>query len=539
MKRYFAFAAALLSLAACQKTGSEAITPAGNTLKVDPVITRATEVNFEAGDKIGLTVVKNNDTEDYATNAELTFGDGSFAGALNWYADAYTRSGLYAYYPYDAAGVPSVVSVGTDQTEGIAAYDFMTAVKEDVLPVLDPVTMIFKHALTKIVVNVDNQTSASIVKVALLNTVPSGSYDLKAGTVTVADAAAEDIVAAKVSEGKYAAIVIPQTVAIKLEVTFNNAKIVSQPLASMELARGGQYTVDVRITEETMSVKASGEIQNWTDEGNIPLAGDSDVADKPVTFEEFDGYFVYDEVRYNTVKLANGQTWMAEPLRFIPRGMMPSADPADGSGLWYPYVFEDITYTYDASNNPTKATGVAAAATDDATVAAKGYLYSANVYLGNVSYGADTYTSFEGVQGICPAGWHIPTRDDFVALFGYAQKGGTTVAEATDTEAPMYDEDYKGARFTKGTEIGWNPVCSGSVIAKKYNTGVITSLISSESSLYTQPSMTYFAGSTGYSATQLWGGMTTFTATYPYGRVHVSFSNAGNGVQVRCVRDAE
>ncbi len=537
MKRYFVFAAALLALAACQKTGSEAITPAGSTLKVEPVITRATEVNFEAGDKIGLTVVKNNDTENYATNAALTFADGTFAGELTWYADAYTKSGLYAYYPYSAEGVPATVAVGTDQTEGIAAFDFMTAVKEDVLPVLNPVTMVFKHALTKIVINVDNQTVAKIVKVALENTIPSGSYDLKAGTVTVAEAETAEIAAAQLAEGKYAAIVIPQTAAMKVSVTFLNGKIVSQPLASMAMVMGGQYTVDVRITEDNMNVKATGEIQNWTDEGNIPVAGGSDVADKPVTFEEFEGYFVYDDVRYNTVTFSNGQTWMAEPLRFVPRGMLPSADPADGNGLWYPYTL-DVTYTYDESGNPTKATGVASPATDDATVAAKGYLYSANVYLGNVSYGADNYSSFEGVQGICPAGWHIPTRDDFVALFGYAQKGGT-FAEKTDTEAPMYDADYKGARFTKGTEIGWNPVCSGSVISNKYNVTAITSLNSSESSLYTQPSMTYFAGSTGYTATQLWCGMTSFTKTYLSGRIHVSFCNATNGVQVRCIKNAE
>ncbi|MGN0191450.1 MAG: fimbrillin family protein [Candidatus Cryptobacteroides sp.] len=535
MKRFYVFGATLLALAACQKTGTEAITPAGSTLKVEPVITRATEVNFESGDNIGLTVIKTNDTEDYATNAKLSFADGAFAGDITWYEDVYSTSGLYAYYPY-AEEMPSTVSVGSDQTGGIAQYDFMTAVKEGVLPVLSPVTMVFKHALTKIVVNVDNQTSAKIVKVTLQNTVPSGYYDFRTGTVTVADAEAEEISAAEVGEGKYAAIVIPQTAAMKVAVTFNNAKIVSQPLASMAMAMGGQYTVDVRVTEDNMSVKATGEIQNWTDEGNIPLAGDSDVEDKPVTFEEFDGYFVYDDVRYNTITLSNGQTWMAEPLRFIPRGMMPSSDPADGSGLWYPYT---LTVTFDDEENPTKATNVANAATDDETVAEKGYLYSANVYLGNVTYGEDNFTSFEGVQGICPDGWHIPTKSEFVALFGFAQSGSGVVA-VTDTEAPLYDASYEGGLVPKAIELGWDPVFSGSVISGKYNTSAITQLNSTASSLFNQPSLTYFAGSTGYSKTQVWAGMTTFTlAKYPNGRMHTAFSSVTNGVQVRCIKNAE
>lgn len=530
MKRYFAFAAALLTFAACQKAGTEAITHAGNTLKVDPVITRATEVNFETGDKIGLTVVKNNDTENYATNAELTLSDGSFSGSINWYADAYTRSGLYAYYPYNAEGVPTTVSVGTDQTAGIAAYDFMTAVKEDVLPVLDPVTMIFKHALTKIVVNVDNQTAASIQKVALLNTVPSGTYDPKAGTVTVSDAAAETIVAAKVSDVKYAAIVVPQTVAIKLEVTFNNSKIVSQPLASMELARGGQYTVDIRITEENMSVKASGEIQNWTDEGNIPLEGGSNVEDKPVTFEEFEGYFVYDEVRYNTVTFSNGQTWMAEALRFVPRGKTPSAAPSDGNGIWYPYSSNGSTCT---------------ALTDEASVGKLGYLYSPKVAFATAEdITADNYKTFEGCQGICPPGWHIPTKEEWVEVCADRVKGeDETSAPATNTDAVFYDADNNHANVAKANEMGFNFTFSGAIVGTTYNVKVIDSSICSVEGWVGANRLTYVLGSSlnksQSGSIQAFSLMTTFTSSYPLGKLNASLCNLTNGVQVRCIKNAE
>ena len=37
----------------------------------------------------------------------------------------------------------------------------------------------------------------------------------------------------------------------------------------------------------------------------------------------------YGGVTYKTVTLSNGQTWMAEPLRYVPDGMTVSSDPAD------------------------------------------------------------------------------------------------------------------------------------------------------------------------------------------------------------------
>ena len=48
----FIFAAALL--VSCQQEENEATTPANSRITISPIITRATEVNFETGDKIGV-----------------------------------------------------------------------------------------------------------------------------------------------------------------------------------------------------------------------------------------------------------------------------------------------------------------------------------------------------------------------------------------------------------------------------------------------------------------------------------------------------
>ena len=71
MKRYLTLVLAALAFAACQKPVQPEIAP--GKVQVEPVITKATEVNFENGDKIGLSIAKVNDTEKYADNAQLTF----------------------------------------------------------------------------------------------------------------------------------------------------------------------------------------------------------------------------------------------------------------------------------------------------------------------------------------------------------------------------------------------------------------------------------------------------------------------------------
>ena len=125
----------------------------------------------------------------------------------------------------------------------------------------------------------------------------------------------------------------------------------------------------------------------------------------------------------NTYKAAylGGNYWMTENLRTIPEGMTVSENPADKSGLWYPYTYTDVKIEDGKAKATTKA------AKDEATIKTNGYLYSANVYLGGVEFGKENFTSFEGVRGICPEGWHIPTKADFVALNGYAQSKGKDI----------------------------------------------------------------------------------------------------------------
>ena len=201
MKRYFAIALAALAFAACQQAVEPHVT--NGQVKVEPVITKATEVNFENGDQIGLTMAKVNGTEAYATNACLTFNENVFAGELIWYADAYSEANVYAYYPYNADGAPAVYAAVADQTAGIGQADLMAAVKNGVLPTTNAITMVFKHLMTKIVMNVDNVSGAEVTTVELKGSPVSGEVDYVNLAVTAATENADCFCAACVIDSVF------------------------------------------------------------------------------------------------------------------------------------------------------------------------------------------------------------------------------------------------------------------------------------------------------------------------------------------------
>ena len=99
MKKSLTFIFAEALLVSCQQEENEATTPANSRITISPIITRATEVNFETGDKIGVTITQNGDFV-YAENKQMTYNDGVFAGDLLWYPEGNDKSQIVAYYPY-------------------------------------------------------------------------------------------------------------------------------------------------------------------------------------------------------------------------------------------------------------------------------------------------------------------------------------------------------------------------------------------------------------------------------------------------------
>ncbi len=257
-------------------------------------------------------------------------------------------------------------------------------------------------------------------------------------------------------------------------------------------------------------------------------------------FKEYDGYFVYKNEEYKTVKLADGSVWMAEPMRYVPEGFTASGDPAQDSHIWKPYTIVDGVPT----------------SSDDADLLRKnGYLYDMYAALGGSEITADNAATFEGAQGICPDGWHIPTRDDWFSLCGYSNKAADETAALVNDKALFYDEAYKGGKISLFNAASWNFVLSGWRQKKDYTSEgtYFQKTISSENSTveewYGLPTMTYLISSTVYKANysssdptvlnsiQFFAGMTTFTKAYPEGRVTLAYQHCESGAQLRCVKN--
>ena len=513
--------AALILTAACQKV--ETPRPQPGKILVEPIITRATEVNFEDGDRIGLTVMVKDAAADYASNACFTYAGDLFSGDLEWYADIYTPADFYAYYPYNENGAPVSYVQHEDQSAGIAAADFMMAAKKGVLPSQNAVAMVFKHMMTKLVINIDNQSGADVDKVEVLSNTLAVDLDYENMALLPCSGAMPAVCPQTVTyeavAGKtWQMIMVPQKAPLELIVTLSDRTVIRQNLVSTTYKSGGQYTINARILPDNMIVSASGEIENWTDEGEVDFEGGSSSEVLPVEFQEYDEYFVYDGVEYKTVTLADGNKWMAENLRFVPRGRKVSSDPAEDAGIWYPAANADKL-------------------ADPALAESLGLLYDAATAFGVEAVTLENAATFEGVQGICPKGWHIPTVDEMTGLVGHCSNSALV-----NPDGAYYDAVVKGASLAALEADGWawqfasmrnkaNVTGAGSYTVTNYNGvyGIMSYLIGS--SVYQ-----VFTNTDGsLKNVQYYYMMPTYNATNE--KVTVAYGNFLAGASLRCIKN--
>ena len=513
------------------------------SIAIDPTLlqmgasTRATDVDFEAGDAIGLDITMAGDQSLYKQNERLVFNGTNFVseGELLWYEDIGLKSNLVAYYPYNAVQ-PQEFTVKQDQATGknYTLSDLMLASKNEVQPTLEATHMVFRHALTKLVVNLNNVSGGKIVSVAFKGAVPTATLDLKQGTVAVkSEVAPQDVVAKPIVEGKqYAAIIVPQTVQLQLAVTLNvngGEKVLTQTYKTLDLLNG-QYSVAVDVKPEKIEMSVSGEIEDWTDNGSLEGEGDAGGEGSEVPFEEFEDHFVYDGVTYPIKKFDDGNVWMTTNLRYLPKGLTPSADPAEDAHVWYTYKSDGTTCTAD---------------TTPEALEKFGYLYDAEAVWGQ-PITPENSASFEGKQGICPKGWHIPTQMEFVGLVGKTNKTADGV-DLTNEQAPYWDKDYDGGRITRLNEVGWNVSRAGTRFCGGVTaTGMYQKVCDAQTK---ELNLTFFMSSTLYknlykssdpqvlNNIQYFGLMTTFTSAYPEGKLSVAYNAFKSGVAVRCVKD--
>ena len=247
-----------------------------------------------------------------------------------------------------------------------------------------------------------------------------------------------------------------------------------------------------------------------------------------------EGYITYYGETYNVVKMKDGKWWMAENLRYVPDGMVPSKDLDNvTAGIYYPVVLNADNTAAEQSD-----------AVED--IKANGYLYQSEVALG-LKVGALTTVAaaeaLEGAQGICPEGWHIPTADDIIGLVGKA-----VPPLETNTAAPYYDASKSNSSIEKLNADGFNASAWGAISIAN-NTTTSATLMGWLKTMPDAISSGFVCGSTyagvtyneandetsGVKNLQFYG----FMPMLSLGSFNGSKLSYRIGASVRCVRDAE
>lgn len=413
-------------------------TDAQTAFAIRPTITRVTDLDFQTGDCIGVTIRRSDNTL-YADNIRMVYDGALFrTDGLLWYADTGTQSTVTAYHPYAAEGTPDTFTVAADQRAGTSSSDLLAASLDGVKPGSAAVEMTFRHLLVKLLFTVVNTSSSAVTAITVGGTVPTAGVDLANGSAAgKSGVAAAEIRAAEVTAGSvYQAIVVPQTAALDIAVQTADGTIRTQSIAATTLLSGTKYAVAVSLTDEAIEIRISGAVSDWADGGSLTPDSPGDKNDEPVSPDDpspSDGTtLTYGGEVYPVGTLGDGRIWMLENLRIVPDGHRVSADPSEESGVWYP------------------CTPALIASTEAAYIREKGLLYDFATALGAAT--AADAAALEGSQGICPDGWHIPTSAELKALADAYGSDITTIVPLNGYRNGS-SSDYignAGSAFVKG-----------------------------------------------------------------------------------------
>ena len=175
--------------------------------------------------------------------------------------------------PFSVALDQSVTSTDSG-LDGYEASDFLWAMGQNVTASNSPVSLSFKHRMSKMVVRLikgkdyDGDIPED-AEVYIHNTVPSATIDLSVGIVTRNTyGTAQTIKAKKVDKTQYTAIVVPQRLTNQVPLVEVVMKGVSYMVESKFVFKPGiQHTLSVTISKnpEQVKIEIGGEIEDWED----------------------------------------------------------------------------------------------------------------------------------------------------------------------------------------------------------------------------------------------------------------------------------
>lgn len=253
------------------------------------VSSRATDLAFEVGDKIGLYVVNHNAdgsaaalkvSGNHVDNMQYTYNTTWTPATQTYWIDNSTHADFYLYYPYTSSvtsieAMPYSVKANQSQLSDYKSSVLMIGKAIGVAPKLSPVWIGAKHVMSLITINLvvgngfTNATlAAAKVSVKVNNLKTKATANLATGDLT-AIGDDTDIIPFKVANKSYKAIVVPQAVGEGNLITVNvDGRNFDLPKTTnfRGFEAGKKYSFNVTLSRDTSGVNVN--ITKWEDDGN-------------------------------------------------------------------------------------------------------------------------------------------------------------------------------------------------------------------------------------------------------------------------------
>lgn len=274
---------AIMAIAACSQVEPESAQTTGGKKMVFTssigAYTKVTGNHFDTGDQAVLSI----GSPVNASKVVLTYANGSFtpSQALYWALNQADdlKTDFWACYPYSPdvdPGQPFTFDLKRDQrpTGAYAACDLLVA-KTQAAPADDVIHLGFSHALSRLVITVDNKIqnmpilAAALIgaKLSVSVNIPEDSYTATGDVVTEDSGMSGIVFASKIGDNKYAFMLPPQT-APDLKVgllTSQDDGVVFTPANTLTFTSGKQISATLTLEQSGLSF-GDASITDWIDE---------------------------------------------------------------------------------------------------------------------------------------------------------------------------------------------------------------------------------------------------------------------------------
>ena len=229
MKKFFTLMAAVAAMISCSDNVENVpTTPETEKLPINisTTLTRATDLAYETGDKVGIFVVNEPNalatSGNHVDNMGFTYSSKWTPDTPIYWLDQTTKADFYCYYPYaesaNTAAHTFATKANQSQLADYKASEFLWGTTKGVTPTEEAVGITVNHTFSNMVVILkpgdgftEEKLAAATKSVKICGIKTNATINLATGVANATGNATE--VTPYLENGQYRALIVPQTTA--------------------------------------------------------------------------------------------------------------------------------------------------------------------------------------------------------------------------------------------------------------------------------------------------------------------------------------